>query len=227
MVESVDDSVGRVAAKLDELGLAENTVVVFYSDNGGLGTVTSMAPLRGSKGMLYEGGIREPLIVRWPGRTTPGAISRVPVIGTDVYPTFLEVAGVDAPEQPLDGVSIVPLLQGGPVPRALAERPLFWHFPAYLEAGRNTGPWRTTPVAAVRQGDYKLLEFFEDGRLELYDLGADVGETTDLAGAMPDKVAELAALMQAWRGAIGAYVPSELNPEYDPGRPPHATSVLR
>ncbi len=218
MVESLDDGVGRVLSKLDELGIADNTVVVFYADNGGLGTVTSMAPLRGSKGMLYEGGIREPLIVRWPGRTPAGSISRVPVIGTDLYPTFLEMAGVERPQQPLDGVSIVPLVRGDPAPVELTERPLFWHFPAYLEAGQMIGPWRTTPVAAVRLGDYKLIEFFEDGRRELYDLGADVGESNDLSATMPEKVAELGAVMERWRVEIGAYVPSELNPDYDPGR---------
>jgi arylsulfatase A-like enzyme len=218
MVESVDDSVGRVLGKLEELGIADNTVVIFFSDNGGLGTVTSMAPLRGSKGMLYEGGIREPLIVRWPGHTRPGSISRVPVIGTDFYPSLLEISGARGPRQPLDGISIVPLLQGKPTPLEFTDRPLFWHFPAYLEAGQMIGPWRTTPAGAVRLGDYKLLEFFEDGHLELYDLSRDVGEESDLSAAMPEKTAELHALMVQWRETVDAYVPSELNPEYDPGR---------
>ncbi len=218
MVESVDNSVGRVLGKLDELGIADNTVVIFFSDNGGLGTVTSMSPLRGSKGMLYEGGIREPLIVRWPGFTRPGSISRVPVIGTDLYPSLLEITGAAPPRQVLDGVSIAPLLMGRPAGIELTDRPLFWHFPAYLEGGRMIGPWRTTPVAAVRMGDYKLIEFFEDGRLELYDLAADIGEERDLSIEMPEKVAELRAVMQQWREGVGAYVPSELNPDYDPGR---------
>ena len=227
MVESVDDSVGRVVGKLEELGIADNTVVIFYADNGGLGTVTSMAPLRGSKGMLYEGGVREPLVVRWPGHTDPGSISRVPVIGTDLYPTLLEITGAPRPRQVLDGVSIVPLLNGDPAPLELTDRPLFWHFPAYLEAGQMIGPWRTTPAAAVRYGDYKLIEFFEDGRLELYDLAADLGEADDLSDAMPEKVAELHEIMVRWREEVDAYVPSELNPAYDPGRHPAGLIVRR
>ncbi len=241
MIESVDESVGRIVNKLDELGVADNTVVFFFSDNGGVGTITSMAPLRGMKGMLYEGGIREPLIVRWPGHTEPGSSDDTPVIGVDFYPTILELAGARRPDQVLDGLSIVPLLEAGVVAivplldaavaaragaglsgraaelAALAERPLFWHFPAYLQGNRNTdGPWRTSPVGAVRQGHYKLIEFFESGSLELYDLAADIGETSDLADQMPGKVRELHDLMLMWRNAVGAYVPTEPNPEYDP-----------
>jgi len=223
MVESVDDSVGRVVRKLDELGVADNTLLVFFSDNGGLGTITSMAPLRGSKGMLYEGGIREPLIVRWPGHTTPGSVSDVPVIGTDFYPTLLQAGGAPTPDQPLDGLSLVPLIDNAAAgadraPQVFADRALYWHFPAYLEAGQMIGPWRTTPVAAIRQGDFKLIEFFEDDRLELYNLAVDIGEEQDLAALMPDKTNQLHELMKVWRESVGAYVPAELNPEYDPGR---------
>jgi len=230
MIESVDDSVSRIVDKLDEIGVADNTVVFFFSDNGGVGTITSMAPLRGMKGMLYDGGVREPMIVRWPGHTEPGSSVDTPVISVDFYPTILEMAGVDHSARIVDGLSIVPLLSAGvparsePEPSgraaeltALAKRPLFWHFPAYLEGNRNTdGPWRTTPVGAVRQGDYKLIEFFEDGSLELYDLGTDIGETNDLAEQMPGKVRELHNLIIGWRDAVGAYVPTVLNPEYDP-----------
>jgi len=215
MVESVDESVRRILAKLDELDLADDTVVIFFSDNGGLGTVTSMEPLRGSKGMLYEGGIREPMIVRWPGRVAAGTTNEVPVIGIDFYPTILEMTGAGRPrDQVLDGVSLMPLL-GGTEEEALEARPLFWHFPAYLEGNRAVGPFRTTPVAAVRLGDYKLIEFFEDGALELYNLRDDIGEEHDLSDAMPDKVRELQEAMDAWRVAVGADVPTELNPEYD------------
>ena len=189
-----------------------------------------MAPLRGMKGMLYDGGVREPMIVRWPGHTEPGSSVDTPVISVDFYPTILEMAGVDHSARIVDGLSIVPLLSAGvpargePEPSgraaeltALAKRPLFWHFPAYLEGNRNTdGPWRTTPVGAVRQGDYKLIEFFEDGSLELYDLGTDIGETNDLAEQMPGKVRELHNLIIGWRDAVGAYVPTVLNPAYDP-----------
>ncbi len=215
MVASVDESVGRVLAKLDELGLSDNTVVIFYSDNGGYGPATSMAPLRGSKGMLYEGGIREPLVVRWPGHVAPGSSSDTPVIGTDFYPTLLAMAGAGLPvAHELDGVSLLPILTRG---GALRERPIFWHFPAYLEADRSVeGPWRTTPAGAVRFGDFKLIEFFEDGRLELYDLARDIGEEHNLANEMPDKTRELHDLLLDWREAVNAPVPTERNPAYDP-----------
>ncbi len=215
MIQSVDESVGRVLAVLDDLGLADNTAVVFYSDNGGFGPATSMAPLRGSKGMLYEGGIRVPLIVRWPGEVEPGGVTDSRVIGTDLYPTILEIANAPSPDgQVLDGVTLLPVLTGD---GALPERPLFWHFPAYLEADRSVaGPWRTTPAGAVRLGDYKLIEFFEDGTTELYDLRSDIGESNDLAEEMPEKVAELKALLDEWRAATGAPIPTEPSPDYDP-----------
>ena len=230
MVDSVDQSVGRILVKLEELGVADNTIVVFTSDNGGFGPVTSMAPLRGSKGMLYEGGIRVPLIVRWLGRIGAGQSNDVPVITDDFYPTLVEVAGARLPAgQPLDGVSLVPLLTGAAAERATAtsaveayaasllERPLFWHFPAYLEGDRSTdGHWRTTPAGAVRQGNFKLIEFFEDGTLELYDLAEDIGEQKNLADEMPAKVEEMHALLREWRASLSAHVPTELNPEYDP-----------
>jgi arylsulfatase A-like enzyme len=215
MIERVDAGVGRILDRLGALRLALRTVVIFYSDNGGYGPATSMAPLRGSKGMLYEGGIRVPLAVRWPGRLAPFRTDVTPVLGTDLYPTFLDLAGLDAPAgQPLDGVSLVPLLTGDGL---LRPRPLFWHFPAYLGAYRGMeGPWRTTPAGAVRYGDFKLIEFFEDGRLELYNLANDPGEAHDLADEMPEKVQELHRLMQDWRQDLGAPVPTEPNPEYDP-----------
>lgn len=211
MVQSVDEGVGRLLAALDDTGLADNTLVIFTSDNGGFGPVTSMAPLRGSKGMLYEGGIREPLIVRWPGRVAPGSTSDTPAIATDLYPTLLEVAGGTLPEnQILDGTSLVPLLTGDD--RVLAPRPLFWHFPAYLERDASVErgqPWRTTPVSGVRVGRYKLLWFFEDSRAELYDLDSDLSESHDLAREMPDKAAELQAVLTAWWAETRAFLPSE------------------
>ena len=197
MVHSVDEGVGRIQRRLEALGLAENTVVIFFSDNGGFGPVTSMSPLRGSKGMLYEGGIREPLIVKWPGITNGGSLSDVPVIGIDLYPTMLAMAGVAPPDDhPLDGVSLAPLLRGE---AQLPERPLLWHFPAYLETdGSVSGPWRTTPAAAVRVDDYKLVTFFEDGRDELYDLAEDIGETRDLADEMPERAGHLRSILEQW-----------------------------
>jgi len=217
MIESVDESVGQILKILDELNLTEKTIIVFFSDNGGYGPVTSMAPLRGSKGMLYEGGIREPLVVRWPGKIPAGSKCDTPVIGIDFFPTFLEILGLSQPpDHPLDGESLVPLLfQTGQLKR----NAIFWHFPAYLEAYRDTpGPWRTTPAGAVRQGDWKLIEFFEDGRLELYNLKNDISESRNLAGEMPEKTAELHQLLKDWRKSLNAPVPTELNPKYNPGK---------
>ena len=218
MVESVDRGVGRILDKLRELGLEENTVVILSSDNGGVKGITSQAPLRGGKGMLYEGGIRVPMIVRWPGHVRPGSRCDTPVIGVDFLPTFLDLAGLPAPRGPvLDGVSILPLLEGKKIP----ERPLFWHFPAYLQ-GRNVEGsrdpfFRTRPCGVVRKGRWKLIEYFEDHALELYDLETDPGETRNLAASRPGKVKELMAVMRAWRKEVGAPVPVKPNPKYNPG----------
>jgi arylsulfatase A-like enzyme len=211
MVHSADESVGRLLATLDETGLADNTIVIFYSDNGGFGPATSMAPLRGSKGMLYEGGIRVPLIVRWPGRVRAGATQATPVIGTDFYPTLIEIAGGELPgsEQVLDGTSFVPLLvsEGEWVPR-----PLFWHFPAYLQRDASVEPgqpFRTTPASAIRDGEFKLIWYFEDSRAELYDLANDLSETNDLAATVPEKTADLQAQLLAWWAETDAFLPTE------------------
>jgi arylsulfatase A-like enzyme len=216
MVESVDQSVGRVMKRLDELGLTDNTVVIFFSDNGGVFGITSMEPLRGGKGTLYEGGIREPMIVRWPGKTRAGSVCDVPVIGIDFYPTMLDIAGAPKPAgQVLDGESIVPLLKGD---KGLKRDAIFWHFPAYLQ--RNYGwkeTWRTTPAGVIRRGDWKLIEYFEDGRLELYNLKDDIGEQNNLAHKMPDKTRQLHGLLKQWRKSVNAPVPTELNPAYSPG----------
>ena len=214
MLESVDESVGRIMQSLEEEGLIENTVVVFFADNGGYGPITKMHPLRGAKGMLYEGGIKEPLVVSWPGFVEAGATNDTPVIGTDLYPTFLDLAGVDKPAgYVLDGEALTPLLmQKG----ALEREAIYWHFPAYLEAYRDSEvPWRTTPAAAVRVGDYKLIEFFAEERLELYDLSEDIGERNNLVDAMPEKAAALHALMKNWRHEVNAPVPDSLNPAFD------------
>ena len=217
MVQSLDESVGRVLAHLDTLGVAEDTVVFFFSDNGGGGRITSMAPLRGSKGMLYEGGIREPLIVRWPRHGRRGAISDVPVSGVDIYPTLLELAHAPPPpDHVLDGVSLVPLIRADVHP-TLAERDLYWHFPAYLETRPGSPqPFRTTPAGAIRSGKFKLIEFFEDGKLELYDLSEDIGEQHDLAKSLPEIARELRDRLEAWRTRIGATRPSTPNPQYAP-----------
>jgi arylsulfatase A-like enzyme len=215
MVETVDVCVGRLLARLDELGLSDNTLVVFFSDNGGVGGITSQAPLRGGKGMLYEGGLRVPMAVRWPGTVRPGTTCDDPVIGMDFFPTLLEAAGASPPEDGLvDGVSLLPLLHGGD---SLHRHGLFWHFPAYLEGqaqGARDPHFRTRPGGAVRQGDWKLIEYFEDGALELYNLREDVGETRNLADRQPARARELHDLMVAWRQEVEAPVPTEPNPAY-------------
>jgi arylsulfatase A-like enzyme len=213
MIASVDESVGRIRKKLAELKIADRTVVFFTSDNGGLSVkegphtpATSNAPLRAGKGYLYEGGIREPLLIRWPAGGKAGAVCDVPVCSVDFYPTILELAGVKPDgKRVLDGVSLVPLLKQSGVPRREA---LFWHYPHYSNQGGKPG-------GAVRQGDYKLIEFYEDGKLELYNLKEDVGETRDLAAKMPDRVKRLHRLLQDWRTAVKAQMPTP-NPDFRP-----------
>lgn len=214
MIHSVDESVGRVMAKLEELGIADHTALFFTSDNGalqekGVTPVTSNAPLRAGKGTLYEGGIRVPSIVRWPGIVEPGSVCDAPVISTDFYLTILEMAGVrDHPKHVVDGVSIVPLLRqsGG-----LTRDAVYWHFPHYNNRENMA------PAGAIRQGDYKLIEFFEDGRLELYSLREDIGEQRNLAEELPQKAAQLRDSLKKWQKTVGAQMP-EPNPDYDPDR---------
>jgi arylsulfatase A-like enzyme len=208
MVESVDQSVGRILNTLNELRLDENTVVIFFSDNGGDtgGGIGTNLPLRGGKGMLYEGGIRVPLVVRCPGIAQQGVRCNTPVLGSDLYPTILDLANVTlSPDHVVDGKSLVPLLQGeGTVDR----REIYWHFPVYLG--------RTTPSAAIRQGDFKLIETFEDGRLELFNLKDDLGENHNLTATLPQKSKLLQARLRLWQESIGAPIPTEPNPQYDP-----------
>jgi arylsulfatase A-like enzyme len=199
----VDDSVGQVGAKLEALGLADRTVVIFMSDNGGVAGTTSNAPLRAGKGTLYEGGIREPMIVRWPGVVKAGATCDEVVTSVDFFPTILEMAGATAEGAAgIDGVSIVPLLkQAG----RLSREAVYWHYPHYHN---------TLPGGAVRAGDWKLIEYFEDSRVELYNLKDDLGETKDLAAAMPEKAADLRKKLADWRKSVGAQMPTP-NPDYD------------
>ncbi len=211
MIESTDYSVGRVLKELENQGIADNTIVVFFSDNGGYGPATSMAPLRGSKGMLYEGGIREPLIVRWPNKIKNSGRCDIPVMGTDFYPTFMDVSGTKGISQILDGESLLPILIDSNA--SLKRKSLYWHFPAYLKGYRNmknhSGYWRTTPASAIRKGDWKLIEFFEDAKLELYNLKEDIGESLNLADIFPDKLQELHNDLKAWRTDCNAQIPFE------------------
>ncbi len=220
MVEKLDACVGRLLAGVDDLGLKNETMVLFCSDNGGICATSRQTPYRAGKGSYFEGGTRIPLIVRWPGTVASNSTCNVPVIGVDYYPTFLDVAGLAKPEgKILDGVSLLPLLtQSGTLP----ERTLFWHFPIYLQAYAGLGDdshdiyFRTRPGSTLLQGKWKLHEYFENGDVELYDLSTDVGERNNLAATHPEKTAELLELLKQWRVQLGAPVPTELNPEYDP-----------
>ena len=212
MVEAMDQAVGKVLAKLDELGLRENTLVIFTSDNGGLATSegwpTSNLPLRGGKGWMYEGGIREPLIVRWPAVVKAGSVVSTPVSSPDFFPTLLEAAGAKPqPGQTLDGASLMPVLRGGGLP----ERALFWHYPHY---GNQGG----APGAAVRRGDWKLIEWAEDSRTELFNLAQDLGEQHDLSAKETQRVQQLRAELAAWQKQVGAKFATP-NPSYDPAKP--------
>ena len=220
MIQSLDESMARVIKTLADQNLTENTVVIFVSDNGGHGGVTTNRPLRGAKGMLYEGGIRVPMIVDWPGKTTAGTRSDLPVIGVDLMPTILEMANAkivgNSTEAPRDGISLVSLLDGSS--EEIVERPLYWHFPSYLQGFGVAGsadPFRTRPAGAVRLGDWKLIEFFETGRVELYNLVDDISETNNVALSNPDRTALLLQKLRSWRDVVNAPVPKELNPDYE------------
>jgi len=222
MIQSVDDVVGRIVATLEELDLRDDTVIFFFSDNGGYGPITDMDPLFGYKGTYYEGGIRVPFFANWPGKIPANKTNDTPIIGVDVFPTLCELAGAELPDQELDGVSLAGLLTGRT--EALEQRPIFWHFPAYLQSysgkfnREQSDPFfRSRPVGVVRIGDYKLMEHFEDGRLELYNLADDIGEKNNLAESMPEKVQELLTIMKKWRESTNAPVPTEPNPKYAPG----------
>ena len=212
MVQSVDDSVGRIVAMLDALGIAERTVIVFAGDNGGLdldGNPTENKPLRDGKGSTYEGGVRVPTIVKWPGVTEPGSVCREPVITVDYYPTLLEIAGTGGDpthNAGVDGVSLVPLLRNADA--MLDREAVYWHYPHYHRFG-------ATPYGAIRAGDWKLIEFYEDMHAELYNLSEDIGESENLASQMPDKTDELRRMLHDWRDRVGAQMPQE-NPDYEP-----------
>jgi arylsulfatase A-like enzyme len=210
MVESMDRNVGRVLDALRANGLDGNTIVFFMSDNGGLatseGSPTTNDPLRAGKGWLYEGGIREPMIIKWPGRIAGGQERDTPVISTDFYPTILDMAGLPLrPEQHLDGMSLVPILTQSD---ALDREALYWHYPHYSNQGGRPG-------GIIREGRYKLIEFYEQNTFELYDLQTDISETNDLSDLMPEKTEELKAKLASWRQSVDAEM-MDPNPEFDP-----------
>jgi arylsulfatase A-like enzyme len=212
MVESMDENVGRVLKTLKNKGVAQNTIVVFTSDNGGMATSsrtgnipTTNLQLKAGKGYLYEGGIRVPLIIRWPGEIEAGSTSDFPVTGTDYYPTLLDLAGIGKkPGQYQDGISLKPVLKG----RDMNERPIYWHYPHY------SGGLGGTPSAAIRLGNYKLIEFYEDDHLELYNLEKDIGENQDISGKKLKIATKLKKMLKDWRTEVNAQMPY-LNPAYD------------
>ncbi len=229
----LDAGVGRLLDKLNELDLEDNTLIVFTSDNGGT-QKSSQEPLRGNKGCYYEGGIREPWIMRWPGVTKPGSRCDVPVINQDLFPTFLALAGAQLPAaKQLDGESLLPLLNGQ---SELQRKSIYWHFPGYLndpvirarELDERTG-FRTRPVSVVRQGDWKLHLYLEEwvldggraelatnGAVELYNLKEDIGERHNLANSHPEQRDRLLDDLLAWQRAVGAPIPHQPNPTYAP-----------
>lgn len=220
MIESLDDTVGRIRRELGELHLADRTLIIFASDNGARVPTSSNLPLRAGKGSCYEGGTRVPLIVYWPGVTKPGITCETPVISMDIYPTVLQIAGLDKEARKgVDGVSLIPLLrQSGKLKR----NELFWHYPHYQHYQLGGA----TPYGAIRKGDFKLIEFFDDMRIELYNLKEDIGEQKDIASVMPGKVDELRQRLHEWRKEVGAQMPSS-NPNYDPSKPEYNPSIKK
>ncbi|RMF38313.1 MAG: DUF4976 domain-containing protein [Planctomycetota bacterium] len=235
MVESMDQSLGRVRQTLEKLGISQRTIIVFCSDNGGMAAAnfgrpsrviaedkldaaysTANVPLRGAKGWLYEGGIRVPMIVHWPGRGRRGVACQVPVISTDIFPTVLEMVGLPPrPEQHVDGVSLAALVAGEA--ESVDRDAIFWHFPHYSNHGMQS------PGSAIRMGNYKLLHYFERDTVQLFDLSRDVGEQHDLAGEQPELAARLLRRLDAWRSSVGASM-MDLNPDFDPAATPASVS---
>jgi arylsulfatase A-like enzyme len=203
MVEHMDLSIGRVLDGLEQGGLSDNTVVFFTSDNGGLSTAegspTSNLPFRGGKGWIYEGGIRVPFIVRWPGVGKENYVNPAVVSGTDLFPTIMEIAGINTNK--VDGVSLVAKIKGDV---EKTERPVFWHYPHYSNQGGM-------PASAVRLGNYKLIQRLEDGRVHLFDMNSDLGERHDIAKDLPEKTSELKALLYSWYSEVDAKFLRELN----------------
>lgn len=218
MVENLDTQIGRLIATLKATSKWENTFILFTSDNGGHYGITKQWPLRSGKGSYYEGGIREPMFAWWPGKIKAGTHSDIAVTNLDFFPTLLEVAGIEKPaDKILDGQSILPILTGkGNWP----ERPLFWHFPIYLEAYLEEGDqtqdplFRTRPGSAIRYGDWKLIQYFENNDIELYNLKDDISEKNNLVKSNPKKANELVEILNKWRKQINAPIPADLNPEF-------------
>jgi len=227
MIGAVDDGVGKIVTTLDQLGVRDNTVIIFFSDNGGYGPATDMAPLKGHKGTYYEGGIRVPFFVNWPGIVRSNQRSSEPIIGVDIYPTLCEIAGASLPENQIgDGVSLVGLFKGERqnLNQDGKPRALHWHFPAYLQSingnkcahDEQRDPlFRSRPCSVIRKGKWKLIQFFESGDLELYDLSSDLGETTNLAESNSTIANELFSELKGWQAQTDAAIPQAPNPKFD------------
>lgn len=217
MVASMDENVGKLLDKLKKVGLEENTLVIFTSDNGGIRDISEQNPLRAGKGSYYEGGIRVPLVIKWPGKIKPNSSSETLVSNLDFYPTLQKIVNPPKKAAQLDGMDLSLVLEG----KQSTDRDLFFHFPIYLQAyseinDKGRDPlFRTRPGSVVISGDWKLHEYFEDGALELYNLKKDIGEEHNVAKDYPEKTKQLIDRLIAWRKKAKAYVPSEKNPEYD------------
>ncbi len=232
MVEAVDESLGRIMSKLDQLNIANNTILIFTSDNGGMSAMnvgwpkrsiqegnvdiaysTSNLPLRGAKGWLYEGGIRVPLIIKWPGKTQAKSICSTPVSSIDFFPTILHMTGNEsAISDGIEGVNLAPLING----KNLDARPLFWHFPHYSNHGMQS------PAGVIREGDLKLIEYYENGSIQLFNLKNDKGEQYDLSKTMTKRAEELKSKLNLWREQVSAKM-MKANPDYDPSTYPWIT----
>ena len=221
MIEAMDLAIGKVLKTIDDLKLAENTIIIFTADNGAHGGQTLSRPLRGAKGMYYEGGIREPLFIKWPNKIKANSQNDTPVIGSDLFPTIADILGDDSIQSKVDGASLLPLLKE----EAITERALYWHFPAYLEMYKKDRAFedshdkpffRTTPVSVIREGDWKLLEYFENGEVELYNLATDIGEVHNIARTNIAKSKELHQKLKDWQKETNAFVPTEFNSSYIP-----------
>ena len=219
MISSVDDNIGRLMSALEKLKLSENTVIIFTSDNGGVYNITKQHPLRAGKGSYYEGGIREPFLFYWKGKIKPRK-EHTPITALDLFPTLLEITDTKLPEKTiLDGHSLLPLLTKQ---EPLKQRSLYWHFPIYLQGGNNDTQdsiFRTRPGSAIRDGDWKLIQYFENNDMELYNLKDDLGERKNLAKAKPEKTRELLEKLNAWRKETNAPIPTKLNPDFGKQKP--------
>ena len=218
MVENVDFNIGRLLDFLDTLKLSANTIVIFTSDNGGIRAISRQDPLRAGKGSYYEGGIRVPYIIKWPAVIQENTSNNSPITNMDFFPTFMEITGVELADKILDGKSILSLLKGETIP----ERPLYWHYPIYLEAynmqkdeGRDP-LFRTRPGSTVLFKNWKLHQFYEDGGIELYNLKNDIGEHENVTNSNPEITTKLLSLLNQWRTTLNAPIPTTINPVYDP-----------